>query len=102
MILIKCGSYNEGTYWGVIEEDNEHIKEIVEAIKSYPSYWNWTNDTKLRRKDDGEWVDVKKVYDMYPTINPEVLDWFGSFLPARTERIDEIRLIETKHEDRLL
>ena len=104
MILIKCGSYNEGTYWGVIEGEinEEWIKQISGAIKSYPNYWNWTNDTKLKRKDDGEWVDVKKVYDMYPTIDPEVLDWFASFLPARTERIDEVRIIEIKHEDSLL
>ena len=104
MILIKCGSYNEGTYWGVIEGEvnEEWIKQISGAIKSYPNYWNWTNDTKLGRRDDGEWVDVKKVYDMYPIIDPEVLDWFASFLPARTERIDEIRFIETKYENRLL
>ncbi len=48
MILIKCGSYNEGTYWGVIEGEinGEWIKQISGAIKSYPNFWNWTNDTK--------------------------------------------------------
>ena len=104
MILVKCGSYNDGTFWGIIEEvENklEWIKQISEAIKARTDRWNWTNDTKLERQD-GEWVSVKKVYDMYPTISREALDWFGSYLPWRTETIEEIRLIETKHEDRLL
>lgn len=105
IVLIKCGSYNEGTFWGVIEEAEdklEWIKQISEAIKVIRTDgWNWTNDTNLERQG-GEWASVRKVYDMYPTISHEALDWFGSFLPARTERIDEIRIIETKHEDRLL
>ena len=103
MILVKCGSYNDGTFWGVIEGEvnREWIKQISEAIKVRTDRWNWTNDTKLERQGS-EWVSVRKVYNMYPTIPREALDWFGSFLPARTERIDEIRLIETKHEDKLL
>ena len=101
MILVKCGSYNDGTFWGVIEENNEWIRKIAEAIKANPDRWNWTNDTKLERQG-GEWVSVRKVYDMYPSISRETLDWFGSYLPWRTETIEEIRLIETKHEDRLL
>ena len=103
MILVKCGSYNDGTFWGVIEGDIniDWVKQISEAIKARTDRWNWTNDTKLERQGD-EWVSVGKVYDMYPTISREALDWFGSFLPWRTETIEEIRLIETKHEDRLL
>ena len=103
MVLVKCGSYNDGTFWGVIEGDIniDWIKKISEAIKARADRWNWTNDTKLERQG-GEWVSVKKVYDMYPTIPREALDWFGSYLPWRTETIEEIRFIETKHEDRLL
>ena len=103
MILAKCGSYNDGTFWGVIEGEvyGEWVKQISEAIKARTDRWNWTNDTKLE-KQDGEWVSVRKVYDMYPSIPREALDWFGSYLPWRTETIEEIRLIETKHEDRLL
>ena len=103
MILIKCGSYNDGTFWGVIEGDIniDWVKQISEAIKASTDRWNWTNDTKLERQGD-EWVSVWKVYDMYPSISREALDWFCSFLPWRTERIDEIRFIETKYEDRLL
>ena len=104
MILVKCRSYNDGTFWGVIEEVEdklEWIEKISEAIKVRTDKWKWTNDTKLERQD-GEWVSVRKVYDMYPTISREALDWFSSYLPWRTETIEEIRLIETKHEDRLL
>ena len=104
IVLVKCGSYNDGTFWGVIEGNIniDWVKQISEAIKARTDRLNWTNDTRLERKDDGEWVDVKKVYDMYPTIDPEVLDWFAARIPRRTETIKEIRLIETKHEDRLL
>lgn len=103
IILVKCGSYNDGTFWGVIEGDIniDWVKQISEAIKARTDRWNWTNDTKLERQS-GEWVSVRKVYDMYPSIPREALDWFGSYLPWRTETIEEIRLIETKHEDRLL
>ena len=54
MILIKCGSYNEGTYWGLIEGEvnEEWIKQISGAIKSYPNYWNWTNDTNRREQKE--------------------------------------------------
>lgn len=103
MILVKCGSYNDGTFWGVIEDDEIEfgIVEIAEAIKANPDRWNWTNDTKLERQGD-EWVSVRKVYDMYPGVPREILDWFGSFLPWRTETIEEIREIKIGHEDRLL
>lgn len=103
IVLVKCGSYNDGTFWGVIEGDVniDWIKQISEAIKVRTDRWNWTNDTKLE-KQGTEWVSVKKVYDMYPTISCEALDWFAARIPWRTETIEEIRLIETKHEDRLL
>jgi len=103
IVLVKCGSYNDGTFWGVIEGDIniDWVKQISEALKARTDRWNWTNDTKLERQGS-EWVSVRKVYDMYPTISREALDWFGSYLPWRTETIEEIILIETKHEDRLL
>lgn len=103
MILIKCGSYNDGTFWGVIEDEVrlEWIKQISESIKANPDHWNWTNDTKLERQN-GEWVSVKKVYYMYPTIPREALDWFGSHLPWRTETIEEIREVKVNGENRLL
>ena len=102
MILVKCGSYNDGTFWGVIKEYNAPtIEEIVRAIKSNPDRWNWTMDTKLERQG-GEWVSVRKVYDMYPSISRETLDWFSSCLPWRTETIEEIWEVETKNENRLL
>ena len=103
IILVKCRSYNDGTFWGVIEgeEHGDWIKQISEAIKARTDRWNWTNDTKLEKQGD-EWVSVRKVHGMYPSISREALDWFGSFLPWRTETIEEIKLIETKHEDRLL
>ena len=104
MILVKCRSYNDGTFWGVIEgvEDKlEWIEKISEAIKARTDRWNWTNDTKLERQD-GEWVSVRKVYDMYPTISREALDWFGSYLPWRTETIEEIREVKVNGENRLL
>jgi hypothetical protein len=104
IVLIKCGSYNDGTFWGVInkaDENSERIRQIAEAIKSNPDRWNWTMDTKLERQG-GEWVSVRKVYDMYPSISRETLDWFSSCLPWRTETIEEIWEVETKHENRLL
>ena len=104
MILVKCRSYNDGTFWGVIEEVEdklEWIEKISEAIKVRTDRWNWTNDTKLERQD-GEWVNVRKVYDMYPTISREALDWFGSYLPWRTETIEEIREVKINGENRLL
>ena len=104
MILVKCRSYNDGTFWGVIEEVEdklEWIEKISEAIKVRTDRWNWTNDTKLERQD-GEWVSVRKVYDMYPTISREALDWFGSYLPWRTETIEEIREVKINGENRLL
>jgi hypothetical protein len=105
IVLVKCGSYNDGTFWGVIEGDIniDWVKQISEAIKARTDRWNWTNtnDTKLERQGT-EWVSVWKVYDMYPSIPREALDWFAPFLPWRTETIEEIRLVETKHEDRLL
>ena len=104
MILVKCGSYNDGTFWGVIEgvEDKlEWIKQISEAIKARTDRWNWTNDTKLE-KQNGEWVSVRKVYDMYPSIPREALDWFGSYLHWRTETIEEIREVKVNEENRLL
>lgn len=104
MILVKCRSYNDGTFWGVIEEVEdklEWIEKISEAIKARTDRWNWTNDTKLERQD-GEWVNVRKVYDMYPTISREALDWFGSYLPWRTETIEEIKEVKVNEENRLL
>lgn len=103
MILVKCGSYNDGTFWGVIEGDInvDWVKQISEAIKARTDRWNWTNDTKLERQGT-EWVSVREVYDMYPSIPREALDWFGSFLPWRTETIEEIWEVETKNENRLL
>ena len=103
IVLVRCGSYNDGTFWGVIEGDIniDWIKQISEAIKARTDRWNWTNDTNLERQGE-DWVSVRKVYDMYPSIPREALDWFGSYLHWRTETIEEIRLIETKHETRFL
>jgi hypothetical protein len=103
IVLVKCGSYNDGTFWGIIEGDIniDWIKQISEAIKANPDRWNWTNDTKLERQGD-EWVSVWKVYDMYPSIPRKALDWFGSFLPWKTETIEEIREVKVNGENRLL
>ena len=103
IVLVKCGSYNDGTFWGVIEEDIniDWVKQISEAIKAKTDRWNWTNDTKLE-KQGGEWVSIRKIYDMYPSIPRETLDWFGSFLPWRTETIEEIREVKVNGENRLL
>ena len=103
IVLVKCGSYNDGTFWGVIEEVTEEelemVREIWETIKTNPNQWNWTNGTKLVN-DGGGWKTVRKIYDTYPNIKPETLDWFASFIPWRTEIIEEIRVI--KYEDQIL
>ena len=104
IVLVKCRSYNDGTFWGVIEgvmeEELEKVREIREAIKANPDQWNWTNDTKLVNDGGGRWKTVKRIYDTYPNIKPETLDWFASFIPWRTETIEEIKVIDG--EDRIL
>ena len=103
IVLVKCGSYNDGIFWGVIEgvteEELEKVREIWEAIKANPDQWNWTNDTKLVNNGE-EWKAVKKIYDIYSNIKPETLDWFASFIPWRTETIEEIKVI--KYGDQVL
>ena len=98
IVLVRCGSYNDGTFWGVIEgvteEELDKVREIWKAIKANPDRWNWTNDTKLVNDDGGEWKTVRRIYDTYPNIKPETLDWFASFIPWRTETIKEIKVIE--------
>lgn len=103
--LIKCGSYDAGSFWGIIEgidsEDLNNLKKLSKAIRGNSEYWNWTNETKLVKNDEGKWVDERKIYSIYPEVDHNTIDWFISKLPCRTEIIKEIRILTVNGEDRI-
>lgn len=53
---------------------------------------NWISCIMIEKDKDGNYFDHHLLYDMYPMIEPTLLDEFSQLLPAHINKIESIKI----------
>ena len=65
------------------------IKEIEKLVNSER---NWNTSVLLERDELGNYHEHHLLYDMYPMINPNLLEEFSKLLPNNISKIESIKI----------
>lgn len=65
------------------------IKEIEKLVSSDR---NWNTSVVLERNEFGKYYEHHLLYDMYPMIDPKLLEEFNKLLPNNISKIESIKI----------
>lgn len=65
---------------------------IQEIEKKNKDEYNWNATIMLERQEDGTYYEHHLLYDMYPMIEPKLLDEFTQLLPNHITKIESIKI----------
>lgn len=88
------------------EETLDKFLPLIEAIKQFKPYegggniheYNWPWGEHRPRTDRGE----KFPKDIYSEIDPDIVSWFGEYVPMDSHTITEIAILEVSDYKRLI
>ena len=96
LIIYGQGIHNtKGCYREQEINPNDIVKFtplIKEIEKRNNEDCNWNSCIIIERDENGNYIDHHLLYDMYPTIDPQLLDEFSKLLPGHISKIESIKI----------
>lgn len=96
LIIYGHGIRNPKGCYRELEINQNDIVKFCPLIKEIENLngveCNWDTTIMLERQEDGTYYEHHLLYDMYPMIEPKLLDEFTKLLPNHITKIESIKI----------
>lgn len=84
----------KGCYRELEINPNDIVKftPLIKEIEKKDDECNWDGTIMIEKDSEGNYIEHHLLYDMYPFIEPQLLDEFEMLLPDNITKIDSIKI----------